>query len=294
VTDPLDVELDRLFRLPPAQLVGARNALADQRRRAGDKAGAARVKAIKRAAPAAWAFNQVYFDAPELLQLAREHAEQLRALQTQRGVDSAQLAAAVEQQKSSTQAIVDAALRAGRQAGLSETALPQRKVFTTVQGWLAGKGEEPPGRMTQEIEASGFDAFAGMTLTNAPPVVKVQPKPAANEATAVPAAAPDRAALERATQLIEERDQLATAARERVRVRGAEQTTARQLRDSAQAAVREAERRAAELRTTLDQRELELQTSSAALEEARREQQRAEEAVAEARKELTGVSGAEG
>lgn len=290
MTDPLDVELDRLFRLPPAQLVDARNALADQLKRAGDKAGAARVKAIKRAAPVAWALNQVHFDAPELLQLAREHAGELRALQTQRGVDPTQLAMAVEQQKGSTQAIVDAAMRAGRQAGMSETALPQRKVFTTVQGWLAGKGEEPPGRMTQEIEASGFDAFAGMTLTTAPVVPKVQPKPVANEATAVPAGEPDHAAIERATQLIEERDRAASAARERVRVLSTEQASARQQRDSAQAAVRDAERRAAELRTILDQRELELQTRNAALEEARREQQRADAAATEAREELAVIS----
>lgn len=291
--DPLDPELDRLFQLPPGELIPARNALADQLKRAGDKPGAARVKAIKRSSPVAWALNQVHFERPDLLEDAREHANELRELQAQRGVDPRRLATGVEQYRTAMQIVVEAALRAGRNAGLSETALQQRKVLMTVQAWLAGKGEEAPGRMTQEIEASGFDAFAGMTLSQAPPVVLA---PASASATSeVPASeaqvakrALDREAIDRAAKLLAEREQAAVAARERARARSIEQATARQVRDGALASVREAERRAAELRTVLDQRELALQQCAAAVEEAQREQARADEAVAAARAELAG------
>jgi hypothetical protein len=240
--------------------------------------------------------NQVHFEHPDLLDDAREHANELRELQAQRGVDPRRLATGVEQYRTAMQIVVEAALRAGRNAGLSETALQQRKVLMTVQAWLAGKGEEAPGRLTQEIEASGFDAFAGMTLSQAPAAAAVAPA-SASATSEVPASdaqvakrAVDREALDRAAKLLAEREQAAVAARERARARSIEQATARQVRDSALTSVREAERRAAELRTVLDQRELALQQCAAAAEEAQREQARADEAVAAARAELPALS----
>ena len=52
----LDDEIDALYRLPLAEFVAARNALA---RRAGDRAAA--VKGLARPATAAWAVNQLYW-----------------------------------------------------------------------------------------------------------------------------------------------------------------------------------------------------------------------------------------
>jgi hypothetical protein len=315
MTDALETELDRLFRLPPAELVEARNALADTLRRAGDKAGAARIKALKRAVPVAWAINQVHFTQPLLLERARVQTNSLRELQAQRGVDARQLARAVEQQRASAQAVVDAALRAGRGAGLSDAVLQPRKLLTTLQAWLAGKGDEAPGRMTQELEASGFDAFAGMTLSPAPAVAPISTQPVmeavgATSATSVVSAdaseasaraaqkaaeraaieAAERAAIERATQLLAEREQLAAAARERVELRAAEQGRARQAREHAQASVRDAERRVVELRSALEQREHELERFAAALEEAQAAQVQADEEAATARAELAARS----
>jgi hypothetical protein len=304
VADPLEGELDRLFQLPPGELVEARNALADRLRKAGDKAGAAQAKAIKRAAPVAWALNQLWFTQPALLERARAQADELRGLQAQRGGDPRRLAAALEQQRNATQAVIDAALRAWRSAGLSESGLSERKLFTTVQAWLSGKGEERPGRMTVEIEASGFDAFAGVTLT-APPV-SAQAGIGSSASTDAPAAigaggvaaarpeqpakrGPDPVALERASKRLAEREQLAATARQRARSARDEQAAARQAREDAQVAVREAERRAAELRTVLEKHELALQRCSAELEAAQREQASADEAVAAARDELTAV-----
>lgn len=272
MTTPLDLEaeLDRLFRLPPGELVEARNALADQLRRAGDKAGAARVKAIKRAVPVAWAINQAWFAQPALLERAREVTSELRALHAQPGVEARRLAGAVEQQRVAMQAVVDAALRAGRNAGLSENALQPRKVFTTVQAWLTGKGEEAPGRMTQELEASGFDAFAGMTLPAALP-----PPPAhASEAHEAPAAdtAADSASVAAAAAARDaqhQREQRTAAALEQVSQREREHAAAERGLGQAQVSVREAERQLVELRAMRDHRARELERCKAALDEAR-------------------------
>jgi hypothetical protein len=291
MTDPLEAELDRLFRLPPAELVEARNALADQLRRAGDKAGAARVKAIKRAVPVAWALNQVHFTQPLLLERARKVTRDLRELHSGASVEAKRISAAVEQQRVAMQAVVDAALRAGRGAGMSETALQPRKVFTTVQAWLAGKGEEGPGRMTQELEASGFDAFAGMTLhaplpTIAAPVAITAVAP--EGATSMPSASetPDRAELELAKRVAVEREQLAAVALELMNRRVGEQASAQQAHVQAQTSVREAERQLTELRAMLEQRTRELERRTTTLEEARAQHAQAEADAEAARSEL--------
>jgi hypothetical protein len=266
MTADLDAELDRLFRLPAAELVEARNALADQLRRAGDKAGAARIKAIKRAAPVAWAINQAWFEQRALLERAREATAELRELHA-RGVDTRQIAAAVERQRAAMQAVVDAALRAGRGAGLSETALQPRKVFTTVQAWLAGKGEEPPGRMTQELEASGFDAFAGMTLPAPLPEPPAPPAPPAADRQQDTAAEAVRAEAVRQAQ--HAREQRRAVALEQVGKRESERAAAERALEQAQVSVREAERQLVELRAMRDHRARELERCTAALEQAR-------------------------
>lgn len=298
MTDPLDAELDRLFRLPPGELVEARNALADKLKRAGDKAGAARIKALKRAVPVAWAINQVWFEEPALLERAREATRELRELHARPGVEAKRLAGAAEQQRVVMQAVVDAALRAGRDAGLSENALPRRKVFTTVQAWLTGKGEEAPGRMTQELEASGFDAFAGMTLPAVLPATALAPP--SDAAPAAPSDAPstapvasdsgERAALEQAERLVAQHDGLAAAAIEHLLKRKAEHAAAQLSRDQAQTSLREAERQLAELRAMLDQRSRELERRAAALDDAQAQCQRAEASATAARSELAARS----
>lgn len=279
MTDSLEAELDQLFRLPVAELIEARNALADRLKRAGDKANAARIKAIKRPAPVAWALNQVHFEQPALLERARLATAELRELHARPGLEPKRLSASVEQQRVAMQAIVDAALRAGRGAGLSENALQPRKVFTTVQAWLAGKGAEAPGRMTQELEASGFDAFAGMTLPAvaaplaAPLAVRSAPPDAAPPAAEEHAA---REAAEQAARVAAERARLAAEALEQVRVRQAEQSAAERGLAQAQISVREAERQLAELRAMVEQRAHELERRTRALDEARARHAQAE------------------
>ncbi|HKU43312.1 MAG TPA: hypothetical protein VJR89_34360, partial [Polyangiales bacterium] len=130
--DPLDAELDRLFRLPPSELVGERNALADRLRKAGDKRSAERVKALKRPAPAAWALNQVFFRQPALIDDARRAAEELRSLQARDGADAPQLSAALAAQRTAAHAVVDAAQRCCAQAGLADGQPMQRKIFATL------------------------------------------------------------------------------------------------------------------------------------------------------------------
>jgi hypothetical protein len=286
VDDPLEGEIDQLFRLPPGEFVAGRNVLADRLRKAGDKAGAARVKALKRAVPVAWAINQVSFDEPALLGRARECSNALRDLQAQRGVDPRRLAEAVSQQRNAVQAVIEAALQAWRRVGVNEAGPQQRKLLTTIQAWLAGKGDEAPGRMTLELEASGFDAFAGMTPL--PPAAVTAPHVPAP----LPAAERDastREAIARASALLAEREHAAAAARDEVLARTRDQEAARGARDEARVHVREADLRLSELKGALGQREGALLHASTALAAAQRARDKAEEAAAEAGEQLAAL-----
>jgi hypothetical protein len=153
--------------------------------------------------------------------------------------------------------------------------------------------------MTQELEASGFDAFAGMTLPPAPPptpvpavtfaaasVAPVRAVENAEDKARAAREAEERAALEQARQLLTEREQAVAVARERVRARADEQRSARQAHDQVQASVRKLEHQLSELRASLEQHTLALARSDAALDDAHAAQKQAEGAAAAARQEL--------
>src|SRR5262245_49595832 len=156
-------------------MVGARNALADRLRKDGDKAGAGRIKALKRPTPAAWALNQVHFHDAALLARARSASARLRELHVQGGADPQQVPAAIEAQRKAMNAVLQAAAARCRAAGMAADAALERKLYTSLQAWLAGAGDEAPGRMTHDIEASGFEAVAALGLPAAPPAAAPPP-----------------------------------------------------------------------------------------------------------------------
>jgi hypothetical protein len=303
VSDALDAELDQLFQLPPAEVVPARNALADRLRKAGDRAAAARVMTVKRPTPGAWAINQVYFREPELLERARTRAAKLQELHAADGVDGRQLSAAVDAQRGATQAVVDAAVRYCDSAGLAGGPPQQRKIFTSVQGWLSGTADEPPGRMTHDLEASGFDAIGsvGLVLPHVPrslAAAGATPLPAPPSA-ASPSPAPVRSkppepdprAIAQATDQLARREREARTAIERARQRDTDRKKAELELERARLSVKEAERALVLLRAAVAQREADHALAQTASSEAVEAQARAEQAVAEARTALANLRG---
>lgn len=289
MSDALEAELDRLFQLPAAEMVEARNALADQLKKAGDKAGAARIKALKRPAPTAWALNQVHFREPALLERARSCTERLRQVQAQDGVQRDQLAAAVEAQRSAVQAAVDAAIRCCFAAALNAGPTLERKLLTTLQAWLAGTSDAAPGRMTQEIEPSGFDAIAVVGRIAAPssaPPPPPAPAPAPPK-THKPAA--DPRALARAQKQVEQRQEAAQRAHEAAdRVRSERELAQREL-ERAQIAVRDAELELTRARKLRDDQATALALRKQAAERAESEQRTADAALASAQAQLAAI-----
>ena len=279
--DALDAELDALFRQQPTAHVDARNALADKLRKAGDRASADRVKKIKRPSPPAWAINQLHFHKPELLEAARRATGALLSLHARDGVGPSELSAAVAAQRRAIQAALDAAVRGGAEAGLAISSVDQRKIETTLKAWLAGAGDEAPGRMTHELEASGFAAVTAVGITSARPPADAKPAPR-SDAPSPPSPAPSEQPAQATLPLVAARPhkpgpdpERLSRVRANVRKREQEADAARKLAEQVQsdlaaqenavertrAELREAERVLSALTAQLEQQEVTLRAT---------------------------------
>jgi hypothetical protein len=288
VADPLDPDLDQLYQAPADEFVTVRNALSDRLRKAGDKASAARVKALKRPTPAAWLLNQVWFGDAELFAQASAATQRLRELHQRGGHDMRELSAANDAQRRAMNTVLDAAKQCGQQTGIAVEAALHRKLFTTLQAWLAGGAGERPGRMAQEVEASGFDAVAALGMPA--PMIKAVPEAAS---ATPPVAAPharDTGAIERAaTRLAESERHANAAARELERLRA---RATQELEELARArrTVQDAETTLVKLRAQLSEREATVRGMSSALQAAEQAAARALEEEAGARTALAALT----
>lgn len=308
MNDALEAALDALFQRPLGEFVRARDELARELRRAGDAASAAQVKGLKRPTPAAWALNQVHFCESGLLLRAQACAAELRALHAREGVSAEALRAALEAQRAATHAVVEAALSRGQSAGMVPNPTQQRRLFATVQGLLSGLGPEAPGRLTSDLEPSGFEALAGAEIAAAAPGRPAQAPEAASgapqgaTARAAPAASREREGATRERELREARErklreqrrklgefeaQLREAS-ELVRRAARARERAHRERAEAEARVREAEQALSALREALSARDAEAGQADAQLAEAEAKRSQAAAALEEARAALPG------
>lgn len=247
-----DAEIDRLYQLPPGEFVAARNALA---RTAG--AGGASIRGLQKPTLPAWAVNQLYWQQRATYQDLLDRAADLRATHAAasrgrstdlRGASRA-YEVAVEQALKGTLAVLS-------DHGHPVTDATRQAIATTLRSL---PGEEPPGRLTRQLEPRGFEMLAaasgaGRVRTNtaaarsrsAAPPERVSGTTAERSAARHAAERAAQEAAARATQEAEQalrRDefQAARAARDAERALQRVQQARDALQD-AQAALDEAER----------------------------------------------------
>ncbi|MFN8096500.1 MAG: hypothetical protein U0599_30520 [Vicinamibacteria bacterium] len=271
---------DALFRVPLADFVRDRDALAARLKAGGDKAGAAAVKAIRRPGVAAWAANQVVWRTPDAWERLQTAATALR-----RGHESG-ASADVLRQASRAQREALAACEARAAAFLVEhghaaTPAVLQKAAATLQALCYGAGAATPGRLVEELSPVGFDAVAGLSL---PPASGGEPPPAppsvaeAAAGAAMPGRVPDETdETDAAPRRAEEAARLARAragARER-------EAIARQALDAARDRAEECDRRCAALEQDLAEARAEADDARRALAAAQAEAQAAARALEE-------------
>ena len=166
-------EADRLFELPLDEFTAARNELARRLKRDGDAEAAEQVGALAKPSVAAWAVNQLARREPEavrsLLNLAsRLRNAQERSLKGERAADELRAAQAEERDviRLLTQRAGDILREADRPA--SGTTLERvSSLLRAAAVAEPGRTSLREGRLSGDVEVSGFDAFAGLEVSGA-------------------------------------------------------------------------------------------------------------------------------
>jgi hypothetical protein len=242
----LEREIDRLYALPLDEFTSSRNGLARRLKKEGDAGAADEVAALVKPSVPAWAINQVARREKASMRALLDAAAKLRKAQERAlgGGDADALRAA---QSTERDAVRDLTRRAGElleEAGRPATRAVLERIRTTLG---AAALTEPArsalkaGRLTSEVEASGFDALAG-----------IKPLPAQRD------------------ELAERRERKAERERERRRL----QKRVEQLEARAQEAERkadDAEEAAAEARDVAEERRRDARAAASELAEFERQ-----------------------
>jgi len=277
-----DDPVEALYAAPPEGFVAARDALARALRAAGDRDGAARVRALRKPTRAAWALNAAVREQPGAARQLEQAVERLHDAQRELldGGDAAVLRAAETALRDAGEELL-AALPVDDPPTVerARTTLRAAAVDADVLADLVA------GRLAHDQVVSGFGGFGDLAAL-APPAA---PRPrggsaaradAAQRATAAREAAErDAAAREAAEREAEERAAAERAAAERAaaeRQRAIEAARAEEA--DAEAAVAAAARAVEEAEAQLAARRAEREAATARLADARAARERAERA----------------
>ena len=166
-------EADRLFELPLDEFTAARNELARRLKRDGDAEAAEQVRALAKPSVAAWAVNQLARREPEavrsLLNLAsRLRNAQERSLKGERAAD--ELRAAQAEERDVIRTLTQHAGEILREAERPASGTTLERVSSLLRAAAVaepGRTSLREGRLSGDVEVSGFDAFAGLEVSRA-------------------------------------------------------------------------------------------------------------------------------
>ena len=148
-------DADRLFGLPLAEFTGERDALVRKLRDDGRRDEAAEVAALRKPVLAAWVVNQ----------LARQRRAEVRALVRAAEAVKAGRRDADERFRSAADALGRSARTLLADDGQRASDAVLRDVATTLRAAAAAAPELlAAGRLTQPLEATGFEAMAGAAV----------------------------------------------------------------------------------------------------------------------------------
>ncbi len=177
----VEPEIDRLYGLPLAEFVDARNELARRLRAAGERQAAAAVKRLTKPSVTAWAVNALVHHEGGLFAELLTAAAAVRAALGGKG----DRVAADRRRRQALRSLLKAAERRLAAAGHAVTPGSRQQISHTLEALAArepGDGDPPPGRLTRDLEAPGFDALAGLAASLAPATAG-RPTPPAKQAS---------------------------------------------------------------------------------------------------------------
>ena len=166
----LQREVDRLFGLPLDEFTLARNELARRLKREGDTAAADEIRTMGKSSVSAWTINQLARREPgavrELLKAGDTvRKAQKRLLQEAGKPDS--LRSAMGEEREAIHALTELARSVLEEARRPATEAMLQRIAGTLQAAAVdedGRRLLKSGRLTEDLEPTGFEAFAGLEL----------------------------------------------------------------------------------------------------------------------------------
>jgi hypothetical protein len=157
VTRSLDDIADRLYALPPATFVSARDDEVSQARTAGDRDAAKAIGGLRRPTVAAWMVNLLALGRPDELSDLMDIGAAMRAAQSSlKGDELRDLAA---RRRKAVSRLVRAAAGLATDAGAARSSLPVGEVETTLNAAVADEAiarDVQSGRLVKAIQYDGF------------------------------------------------------------------------------------------------------------------------------------------
>ena len=165
VVPELEAELDNLYAALPADFTGVRNDLAQRLKQAGQVEAAARVKQLRKPTVALWAVNQLARRHPDDVRALLDAGAQLRVAQQSalRG-ENEELRTATAEERKILHGLTQQSAALLRETGHSADT---RRIADTLRAAAvdeSGRELLQRGRLSEELEASGFGSFAGMEI----------------------------------------------------------------------------------------------------------------------------------
>jgi hypothetical protein len=168
----LEREIDRLYALPLDEFTARRNELAKRLKKDGDEAAAEQVTALVKPTVPAWTINQLARRQKKEVQALLTTGTRLRKAQERAlaggGADA--LNAAQAEERESVRDLMQRATAILEEAGRPPTRAVLERIRATLGAAVLTDPERAvlkAGRLTTEVQVSGFDALAG--IRPAPP-----------------------------------------------------------------------------------------------------------------------------
>ena len=252
VVPDVESELDDLYGLPPSEFTRARNDLARRLKQAGQSAISARVKELRKPTVPIWTVNQLARRHPKDVEALLEAGERLRSAQEQAlgGGEPQALRSATSAERQALRALTQRAQDFLTSEGHSPTAANLGRIASTLRSAAVDPATREllaAGRLSDELESSGFGALEGMPVQER----RTQRKPKAKQETPTV----DRRREQRLSKLRDRSSKLADEAKQ------AEREAA-----DAEAAADRARRKADRARAAADQARTQLEGAEHASE----------------------------
>ena len=151
-------EVDELFKLPLAEFIAARNALATRLKQSGRADDANLVKTLTKPSISAWTVNQLYWNHRSAF--GKLLAAGQRFHRAQRSGKLADMRGSLEARGEALSQLSDLATSLLQEAGHNPSLDSIRRITTTLEAISADSDGLTLGRLTQDIDPPGFESLA--------------------------------------------------------------------------------------------------------------------------------------